>query len=102
MIYVSPFEKYGVVFSYLFHFSVVGENLIKAGEPGKALSSALLAREELERGIATDEFAPRLEALNAAIAAANKTAQWRQKANDEVDGALKCAQLSEVSDCCAA
>jgi hypothetical protein len=70
---------------------------MKEGDPCKAQTTALLAREELERGNATDEFAPRLEALEAAIAAANKKTQWLQKANDEIDGALKCAQLSEVS-----
>lgn len=84
------------------NFLSAGENFIKSGEPAKAQSAAVLARELLKQGAASDEFAQRLEALDAVIATTNKTTQWRQKANDEADGALKCVQLSEVSHSCAA
>jgi hypothetical protein len=80
-----------------FNCSGAGENFIKSGQPAKARSAAVLAREVLSKGAATDELTQRLEALDAEITAANKTLQWRQMAHDEADGALKCVQLSEVS-----
>ena len=58
--------------------------------------AAARARDELRVGGAIEEFAGRLEALEEALKAAAKAAQWRQKACEEMDGALKCAQLAEV------
>lgn len=66
------------------------------GAAGQAEPAAARAREELRRAGAAEEFTGRLDALDAAIGAAAKAAQWRQKAGEEIDGAHKCVQLAEV------
>ncbi len=73
-----------------------GEKLLADGAADQAESAAARAREELRRAGAAEEFAARLDALDAAIGAAAKAVQWRQKAGEEIDGALKCVQLAEV------
>ena len=56
--------------------------------------AAARARDELRLGGAIEEFAGRLEALEEALKAAAKAAQWRQKACEEMDEAAEHCQAA--------
>ena len=65
-------------------------------EIDKAQAQAVRAHDELHRAGATEEFAPRLAALEAAISTTSQAMQWRKKAFDEITAASRCLELAQV------
>ena len=75
---------------------VAGERYVLQQDIEKARAEAGRAGDELKRGGATEEFGGRLAALEAAISAASKALEWRQKARDELGAASRCLELVQV------
>ena len=69
----------------------------------KAQVQAVRAHDELQRAKASEEFAPRLAALEAAISTTGQALQWRKKTIDEISAVLRCVDLAQVrtpTSCC--
>jgi tRNA C32,U32 (ribose-2'-O)-methylase TrmJ len=73
-----------------------GEQFVLQNEIEKAQVQAVRAHDELQRAGASDEFGPRLAALEAAINTTNQALQWRKTAIDEISAVARCIELAQV------
>ena len=72
---------------------------MKQEDVGGAKAEAARARVELDRAGKQGDFAPRLAALEAAIAAKGQELHWRQRGLEEVDSAARTLNLAQVRAC---
>ena len=73
-----------------------GETFVLQNEIEKAQVQAVRARDELQRAGASEEFGPRLAALEAAISTTSQALQWRKTALDEIGAVSRCIELAQV------
>ncbi len=85
-----------MLYELLLTLSGTGENFVLQSEIDKAQVQSVRARDELQRAGASDEFGPRLAALEAAISTTSQALQWRKKAFDEIGAVTKCVELALV------
>jgi hypothetical protein len=62
----------------------------------KAQVQAVRAHDELQRAGVSEEFRPRLAALEAAISTSSQALQWRIKTLDEIRSVTRCVELAQV------